>query len=310
YAALAAVGVISYYQFQNILDWYTLRHYTAPPEIKILADELGLTEAGRKIFYLNQPEIVSDKKVFVQACGDGQQDNVLGCQTRGRIKIFNIVDTRAHGMMEAVAAHEILHGVYERLSSREKQNLEKSIDLTVASLKDSRVLEKINLYRNRTHAEMENELHSIIGTEAPELPNDLMRHYQLYFKDRGIIVKFAQAYDSELSKRKSAVKSYEDKMEPLKNEITDAQKKADEMTAEMHQEQDELQRLKEQNNPSEFNVKVLQFNQRVAEYNTLVQKMKDSVARYNELVGQRNALALESNELVDAISTKVPQQKK
>src|SRR5487761_1471364 len=108
---------------QNIDDLLALRNYTPPTQIVRLADVTTMNAYTRKVFYVNHPAIL-DKASFNQQCPDnaGESSVVLGCYHSGQKGIFllNVTDPRLNGVEQVTAAHEVLHAVYARLSSRER----------------------------------------------------------------------------------------------------------------------------------------------------------------------------------------------
>jgi hypothetical protein len=86
------------------------------PEIKQLADATTMTPEAQQVFYRQRPTI-QPKADFFKSCrqlskvSEGQL--LLGCYISdgqsGNIYIQSVVDARFNGMMEAIAAHEMLH---------------------------------------------------------------------------------------------------------------------------------------------------------------------------------------------------------
>ncbi|HXE10230.1 MAG TPA: hypothetical protein VN554_02280, partial [Verrucomicrobiae bacterium] len=117
---LACLGMAAL-ERQNIYDWVKLQGYQAPADIAALAQQDTMTAYGRKIFYVNHPQL-DDKSNFAGKCPNngGEQTIVLGCYRPGESGIFllNVSDPRLNGVEQVTAAHEMLHGAYERLSDK------------------------------------------------------------------------------------------------------------------------------------------------------------------------------------------------
>src|SRR5699024_3493237 len=117
---------------------------------------------------------------------------LLGCYTNGRIHLFDIDDARVDSVVEATAAHELLHAAYERFTQREREALAKRlIDLyEERSEHEPKFAERMSVYDHLSTAEFANELHSIFATELTELPDWLEEHYATWFRDRQQIVQY------------------------------------------------------------------------------------------------------------------------
>src|SRR5690606_3442881 len=107
---------------------------------------------------------------------------VLGCFVEGQgIYLYNVSDERLDGVKEVTAAHEVLHAGYSRLSSRDKARINHLLDQAFQANNDERIKETVETYRKRDPSIVSNELHSILATEARELPSELEEHYRRYF---------------------------------------------------------------------------------------------------------------------------------
>src|SRR5690606_18700613 len=98
--------------------------------ITAYADAAGLTDEGRFLFYASQPRIESGD-AFTRACGASSEEfGILGCYlpaTRG-ITLYDVTDERLAGLEEVVATHELLHAVWDRLPSAERDALAVLLD--------------------------------------------------------------------------------------------------------------------------------------------------------------------------------------
>jgi hypothetical protein len=113
--AIVAFPVVAIANVQAIEDWWNLRGYSPPAEIAKLAAEDTMTPKAQRLFYVNHPQLISDKAQFRQACPLSEQTIVLGCyyHIQGSIKegiaLSDITDNRLNGVEEVTAAHETLH---------------------------------------------------------------------------------------------------------------------------------------------------------------------------------------------------------
>ena len=301
---LAGAGVVFVNQ-QNIADWWKLRGYQAPPAIASLADQTTMTNDGRDRFYVNHPELVS-KTQFSDVCPTGgEQTIVLGCYHGGQggIYLLDVTDARLSGVEEVTAAHEMLHGAYERLSAGERERIDKLLDdYYKNSLKDERILKTIDAYKISEPNDVVNEMHSIFGTEVRDLPTELEDYYKRYFDDRAKVVGYAEQYQAEFTSREQAIERYDTRLDSLKQQIESGKAELEEQEATIDAEQAELNQLR-RSNVSAYNAAVPGYNALIDEYNAQIAEVESLVAQHNNLVTERNDVALEAEKLIDEISS-------
>lgn len=170
--------------------------WTEPPTTRIerLADELALTETGRRIFFASRPQIDAASD-FQQHC-PLEGDVVLGCYGGKRIYVYEVTDERLSGTIEATAAHELLHAFYDRLSPERAAR----IDQLVASHVDALPADDANrtVVEGYSQAQRADEWHSRLGIGYADLPPALEAHYAEVFLDRARIVAFTTGATAEL----------------------------------------------------------------------------------------------------------------
>lgn len=301
---LAVSGLVLVNQ-QNIVDWWKLQSYSAPAEISALADETTMTDEGRKRFYVNHPEIVS-KTEFSDVCPTGgEQTIVLGCYHGGQngIYLLDVTEERLKGVEQVTAAHEMLHGAYERLSSSERETINKLLeDYYQTQLKDERILKTIDAYKVSEPNDVVNEMHSIFGTEVRNLPTELSEYYERYFSDRSQIVTFAEQYQAEFTSREQAIEQYDRRLDTLKSQIDSGKQDLKELEASIDDEQAELNQLR-RSNVNAYNAAVPAYNALIDEYNNKLARVQSQIDEHNRLVAERNDVALEAEKLIDEISS-------
>jgi hypothetical protein len=205
--------------------------WTEPPAAHIaeLADDLALTETGRRIFFASRPQI-DDASDFQQHC-PLEGDIVLGCYGGERIYVYRVTDERLDGTVEATAAHELLHAVYDRMTPEEAARIDALVAAYVATLPtDDENVRTVAGYPESQHAD---EWHSRLGTDYAQLPVELERHYAEIFADRARIVAFAQGSTAELD-------GYTDRIEQLSAELAQA---SDDLSARAAAYDDAIARL-------------------------------------------------------------------
>jgi hypothetical protein len=290
----------------NILDWWKLRHYQAPAAISTLAAQDTMTGYGRKIFYVNQP-VIDDKSAFTKACphNGGEQTIVLGCYHGGQSGIFllNVDDPRLNGVLQVTAAHEMLHGAYERLSSAERKRVDAMlVDYYNNGLHDQRIVKTIAAYKKSEPNDIVSEMHSVFGTEIAGLPSQLEAYYKRYFTDRSQIASYAAQYQAQFTDREAIVAGYDSQLAYLKTQITSAESDLQSKQAAINTMQSKLTSQKNSGDINGYNAGVPVYNNLVNAYNAEIQTIKDLIRHYNQLVAERNAVALEEDELVKDLS--------
>lgn len=303
---LAALGVAAA-ERQNIYDWVKLQGYQAPVAIASLAREDTMTAYGRKIFYVNHPQL-DDKSVFAGKCPNngGEQTIVLGCYRSGEAGIFllSVSDPRLNGVEQVTAAHEMLHGAYERLSDKDRQQVDTMLlDYYNHDLHDQRIKDTIAAYKKSEPHDVVNEMHSVFGTEVAQLPSGLEQYYKRYFTDRPQIAAFAAQYQSEFTSRQAVVAQDDARLASLKAQVDAQEADLRSKQSQIDVMQTQLLAKKNGGDIDGYNAGVPVYNGLIDAYNAEVATVRSLVDQYNQLVNERNAVALEENQLTKALST-------
>jgi uncharacterized protein YukE len=302
---LAAIGliVVGIWKQQAIRDWLALRGYTPPTTIAKLADETTMLPDTRRIFYVNHPQL-DEKVTFNGDCRTTEQSIVLGCYVGNKgIFLLNVTDPRLSGVIEVTTAHETLHAEYDRLSSKERAQVDAMTASFFATLTDERIKQTVESYRSKDPSVVPNELHSILGTEVENLPPELETYYAQYFKDRKAIVRYSQQYEQAFVDLRSQVDSYDKQLERLKASIESNQKTIEAQSAQLESDRRNLDNLHDSGDIAAYNAAVPGFNQKVNAYNSLIQRTKAQIDQYNALVETRNAVAVQEQELTQALDS-------
>ncbi len=294
---------------QNIRDFWQLRGYAAPAEVATIATQDTLTDYGRKILYVNQPQI-NHKADFGQYCPDASREHtiVLGCYHSDQAGIFllNVTDPRLNGVKQVTAAHEMLHAAYDRLSNRERQAIDAQLMAYYKnSLKDERLLKTIEAYKKSEPSDVVNEMHSIFGTEIASLPAALEEYYSKYFVKRAQVVAFSAQYQAEFTSRKDKVAAADARLNTLKDQIEGIKKDLEAKQKEITSRQELLVAQRNSGDVDGYNSGVPGYNNMIEDFNNQANSLKGIVAQYNELVASRNAIALEQDQLQKSLSADV-----
>ncbi len=302
---LIAITVL-YFNIHNVSDWWKLRNYTPTPEIAAIATDTAMTDYGRRLFYVNNPKLLS-AETFSDKCDlTAEKTIILGCYLsadRG-IYVYDVRDERLKGVIEVTAAHEMLHAGYARLSAPERSSIDKQLQSFYDNVlsEDEHIRETLNAYREADARTLHNEMHSIFATEVRELPKGLENYYSRYFTARTKTVQLSENYQQEFTSRRTQSDNYNTQLESLKPRIENGQRELDVRQRELDQLNRELDRANRQSRLDEYNQLVDQYNREVVQYNNSLENTKALIAEYNDIVEKMNALALEFKSLNDALS--------
>ena len=217
--------------------------------------------------------------------------------------MFDIQDDRLSGVKEVTAAHEVLHAVYDRLSNSEREKVNKMLLVAYEGVTSNRIRESVELYRKQDPNIVNNELHSILGSEVRNLPEELEAYYSQYFSKRTQIVAYSERYEQVFVERRNMVRDYDSQLSSLKKDI-------ESMSEELKKENQELTNLRDQlnslkvTNIEEHNQKVPEFNSRVNSYNKATDELTAKINQYNDIVQKRNDIVSEESELMDAMDSR------
>jgi len=303
---LALLGATAYNR-QNIIDWWRLRNYQAPAAIAQLATQDTMTAYARRIFYVNNASLDS-KTVFSKQCPNngGEQTIVLGCYHSDQAGIFllGVTDPRLNGVEQVTAAHEMLHGAYDRLSGSQKQKVDAMLrDYYDHDLHDPRILATMAQYKKTEPNDVVNEMHSVFGTEIAKLPSGLEQYYQRYFTNRSQIAAYGAQYEAEFTSHQALVNQDDAQLAGLKQQIDTTQADLNSKQAVIAARQSSLNGLRTSGDINGYNAGVPAYNVLVDDYNAEVARIRDLTSQYNVLVASRNSVALEEDQLIKELTS-------
>jgi peptidoglycan hydrolase CwlO-like protein len=220
--------------------------------------------------------------------------------------VLEVSDERLKGVEEVTAAHEMLHAAYDKLTSKERQRVDKLLENFYENdLHDERIRGTLDIYKDQNHDGLINEMHSIFGTEVATLPTELETYYRQYFDDRAKVVNYASEYAGEFTARQAAIKGYDAQLADIKSEIEGLQNELKNLQGQLEAQLGELNRLRASGNAATYNAKVPVYNSLISEYNSKAAVLKSDIDRYNRLVTERNKIVLEQQQLVESLSGEV-----
>ncbi len=293
---------VAVFHVRDIQDWIALRGYQAPAQIAQFATDTGMNPDGRRLLYVTKP-LVDNKESFRQHCPVIEATIVLGCYTGNNIFILRVDDSRLAGVMQVTAAHEMLHAAYDRLSSRDRTRVDRLLQSAFETVENPRIQKVVAAYRERDPNVVNNELHSILGTEVSNLGPELESYYQRYFRSRSDVVKLAQQYAAVFEKMESDVDTYDKQLVELKTQIEELEPKVAAQFNTVDAERKRIESLLAAGNITQYNASIPGFNAQVNAYNAQVNKLAGLVNNYNRIVAVRNSIATTQRELTEELRT-------
>lgn len=292
------------YNHQAIADWWFLLSYEPEPQITALTERASFSERGRRYFYVSDPEI-NGKEEFNSNCPELEQALVLGCYSGREIYLLDISRPELDGVMEVTAAHEMLHAVYDRLGTRERERIDRELLDAYGQLEDSKLRNLITSYEESGGREvMLNELHSILPTQVLKLPPSLEEYYRPYFEDRRKVASLFFEYESVLSGINERIDALKDRIENLRTDIDAQENYIISIRNQIQQINRQMQNLRQSGNTEAYNRLVPRQNALVEEHNAAVDYNRTLVERHNSVVNQVNDLVILQNDLVNSMDSR------
>jgi hypothetical protein len=242
--ALAAVSIVAHSGLIATAGWaaahpravgdaLTVWQYEPTPAISGYATRAAMSERGRFLFYASAPQVVAGA-AFDDVCSRDEPDiGVLGCYTLadGRIYLFDITNVDLASFEVVVAAHEMLHAAWDRLSPEEQDALVGPLEEAFASVEpDSELFRRIAAYEQFDLSSRIPELYAIVGTEFSVVSDTLELHYAEYFDDRAVVVSLWQQVETLFSELDAELTRLGTELDRLAAEI-DAEQVATEQAA-------------------------------------------------------------------------------
>jgi hypothetical protein len=242
----------------------------ADPALVELMDGAGMTSAARRMF-LNASPRIEDKDMLSTSCAgafDGTDPgsvHTYGCVVNGKMHLRSFAHPELHDFRYVVAAHELLHLVYARLTAADRARID---GLLLEARTGNGVLEeRLAIYAEGANDTL-NEVHSLLGTEFGGLPAELEAHFDRYI-DRAAVTA---AYDRTLGSRQQELRR-------LKAVIAETEARLEEMKPQLD---------------------ALRITGPVASYNAMVDEYNAVVREHNAAVAEGQARADEYNALTDS----------
>ncbi len=297
------IGYLIYYNRFSIYHRIVLARYKVPSLVNQLATQDTMTPISREIFYINHPTFLT-KVNFSKECPNFHpaEEIILGCYypNENGIYILNVSDPTLNGIMQVTAAHEMLHGVYSRLSSSQKKTLDSLLlNFYLHDLTDQRIRDEVAIYMKTEPGSVYDEMNSTFPTECQKLTPQLETFYKKYFYNRLQVVAYEQAYQQVFLNKKNQLASYDSTLNSMNATITQQQNQAKTMYQSLNSQLTYIN-----SHPSDSNIfnLVNSYNNQVNQYNNLVKTISVNINQYNQLVNQRNQISIALVSLETEIS--------
>lgn len=304
---LAVLGgvALGFWRSRDIMDYVALRDYQPSAVVEKLADDTTMNDKTRKVFYVNRPQL-DDKQSFSTNCPKREETIVLGCYVHnGGIYLLDVTDSRLSGVVQVTAAHELLHAMYERLSKKERADVDTMTADFFATLDNDRIRKNIENYRKNDPSVVPNELHSILATEVRNLSPELENYYKRYFNDRLSIVSYSEKYEKTFNDIEAQVAQISAQLIGIKNELDQIDKQIESLSGQIDVRRSQMDSLLSTGRTEDYNSQVDSFNADVNRYNNLVKQRQTKTNQYNELVEEHNNLATVEANLINSLKTDV-----
>jgi len=217
-----ASGVWALSNQQRIADQIAVWQFEPSSSLQEYVGTSGMSDEGKFLFYASTP-IIQSNPAFNDTCSNVEEDfGVLGCYfpSEKSIYLFDVTDDRLAGIEEVVAAHEMLHAAWDRLSSDESARLVPLLEAEADRMKDDPEFAKtLEFYAKTEPGERSNELHSIIGTEFADLSPELEEHYSEYFSDRSVVVGLHEKSNAVFTAQLDASEKLVEQLDALRASI-------------------------------------------------------------------------------------------
>jgi hypothetical protein len=242
-----------------------------PADVADLIATTTMTERGRRLFLATAPA-VEDLATFVRNCGvepapesaSQGRTHTQGCFVNGHIHLLSPDRAEAHDLLYVVAAHELLHAVYASLGPAERARIDAEVEAARAG--NDRLEERLKPYGSTPT--LDNEMHSILGSEFDGLSPALEAHFAQFFANRATLV----------ADRQRTLGAREDEMKRMKADI-------DALEARIEALKDTQEALRSANDIRTYNANVPVINGLIGRYNAQVDVLNARVDEYNSLLG-------------------------
>lgn len=314
-AIVVVTGLLGLLAYQNrvyLTDLFLSFQYSASPELSSLENDLELTDSAGLILRASHPSLESREEFNALCDSHDEQISVLGCYTDRKIYIYNIEESELSGIKESTLAHELLHAVWARTPSSERDHISRLLaEVYNQQEYHDQLAEDLETYDD---AERVDELHSRIGTEIANLPAELESHYAKYFKNQDKVVDFYENYITPFRELSEEIDNLSTELEKLNQEIEEKTsayyKSAEKLSAEI----DEFNNCASTSGcfatEYAFNARRNQLLANESEIESAYEKLNKMINDYNKLVEEYNANVIRGETLESVINSNAKYEEK
>lgn len=280
-----------------VSDALTVWRFEPTAEVAGLAQRADFSERGAFLFEASMPELVAAERFDLLCSRDEPGIGVLGCYTfaESRIYLFDITNDELADLEVVVAAHEMLHAAWDRLSLEQQAELVEPLEAAFAALgPEHELVERIAAYEQADPRSRIPELYAILGTEISELSPELDAHYSEYFADRQTVVSLWSGVNAIFIALDQQLTELSADLERLSDEIDEEQSKAEREAAELEADITAFNERAER--PGGYTSQSAFERDRDALL-ARQQSLNDDIDATNAKVDDYNALVAEFNEL-------------
>lgn len=286
-------GVVVYQNRITLSDWFSGMSYSPSPEVATLEESIDLTDSGKLIFRATHPSLENSENFNSNCDSHSKEISILGCYTKNRIYIYDVEESELSGIKESTLAHELLHAVWERLPDSEKNQLTAKITEVYNDEQYNSLLSED--LENYSESERIDELHSRIGTEVTNLPEELESHYAKYFKDQDKVVMYYNEYIAPFRELSEKIEDLTSRIDTLDQEIEERTKAYYTNAENLSGEIDEFNNCA---NTSGCFATNSAFTARRNELVNRKNELDNEFTEINRLIAERNALVSDYNESI------------
>ncbi|CAN5378721.1 hypothetical protein BH10PAT4_BH10PAT4_2170 [soil metagenome] len=303
----ATAWVVTNRQF--VLDQLNVWWYQPTTSITSLSNRSGMSDTGRFYLYASQPQIESATDFNVNCVRQEVSSAILGCYSAQRIYIYDVTNNELDGVEDVTASHEMLHAVWERMSSGEKQSVGALLESAFVVVNDPKLNERMAYYDRTEPGERNNELHSILGTEYSNLGGKLEAYYGKYFTSRTKVVTLHNSYQSKFDSLKDQSDVLRAELATLKKAISDQSGQYNTEAASVSIAAEDLKKQYDKvDRTSSSEVKAYNAQRqvllnRIAALDSLRAQINAETDAYNQKVTQYNSIVVTTNELNSSLDS-------
>jgi hypothetical protein len=215
--------------------------------------------------------------------------------------VLNVTRPELVTVIDVTAAHEMLHAVYEDMSSEQHALYDPQLSAFYDASPDVHLHQIVPLYEQRTPLNRPSELHSLIGSQVGGLTPQLDEYYRQFFKDRNVVVNAYNTYISVFDTLINGLHDLEAQLNDLRDQINNLRAQASAAGAEADRLGAQIDSLRAQGRIGESNLLVPPQNAAVARANGFARQGNSLIDQYNAVVAEARDVVVQLGGLDSAL---------